>query len=94
MKFRHRLRLLPDVGDQIKFVADEHDNNVGVSVVSQFLQPPFNVFKGGVPGDVVDKQCTNSTTVVCVGDGSVPRDHKENNAVECTDNEEHWPIIT
>ena len=57
---------------KIGFVAHEHDDDVGVGVIPQFLQPSVDVLKGCVSGHVVDEECTYSSSVVSTGDGSVP----------------------
>lgn len=56
---------------QIALVADEHDDNVGVGVVAQFLEPPGDVLVGLVLADIVDEEGADSTTVVGRGDGAV-----------------------
>lgn len=56
---------------QIALVTNQHDNNVGISMVPQLLQPPRNVLVGLVLADVIDQQRSNSTSVVCRCDGSV-----------------------
>ena len=40
---------------EIGFVANEHDDDVGVGMVSKFLQPPRNVDVRSVFRDVVDE---------------------------------------
>jgi len=57
---------------QIALVTDEHDDDVGVGMVAQLLQPPRDVLVCLVLADVVDKQSADSATVVCGGDGAVP----------------------
>lgn len=57
---------------QIALVTDEHDDNVGVGMVAQLLQPPRHVLVCLVLADVVDKQSADCATVVCGGDGAVP----------------------
>lgn len=49
---------------EIRFVADEHYYNVGVSVFPQLLQPPLNILECGMPSDVVNKERTNSSSIV------------------------------
>lgn len=56
---------------QIALVTNQHDNNVGISMVPQLLQPPRNVLVGLVLADVIDQQRSDSTSVVCRRDGSV-----------------------
>ncbi len=49
---------------QIWLVADQHDHNVGVGVVTQLPQPPLDVLVGQVFGDIIDQQGTDSTAIV------------------------------
>ena len=57
---------------QIALVADEHDDNVGVGVITQLLEPAEHIDVGSVLGDVVHEQSTNGSTVVA-GQGSEVR---------------------
>lgn len=56
---------------QIALVTDEHDHNVGVSMVAELFEPAADVFIGLVLGNVVDEQGTDGTTVVCRSNGAV-----------------------
>jgi hypothetical protein len=56
---------------QIALVTDQHDDDIGICVVSEFLKPSRYVVVGLVFADVVDEQCANSTSVVCGCDGSI-----------------------
>lgn len=56
---------------QIALVTDKHDNNVGVGMVAQFLEPSCDVLVGLVLADIVDEKGTDGTTVVGGGDGTV-----------------------
>lgn len=56
---------------QIALVTDEHNNNVGVGMVAQLLEPPGDVFVCLVLADVVDEQSADCATVVCGRDGAV-----------------------
>lgn len=49
---------------EIALVPDKHDDNVGVCVVSELLQPPVHVLVCGVLGNVVDEESPYSTSVV------------------------------
>ena len=49
---------------QVTLVAHQHDDNVGVSMVPQFLQPPLHVLVSEVLGNVIDQQSPHCTTVV------------------------------
>ena len=49
---------------QVRLVANEHYDDVGVCVVPQLPQPPFHVLVSQMLGDVVDEKGSNSTAVV------------------------------
>ena len=53
---------------QIALVADEHDDDVRVCVVTELLEPPRHVHIRRMLRDVVDKQCTDCAAVVPVVD--------------------------
>ena len=57
---------------QIALVTHEHDDDVGVGMVAQLLQPPCHVLVCLVLADVVDEQGAHCAAVVCRGDGAVP----------------------
>eukprot|EP00403_Amphidinium_massartii_P014226 CAMPEP_0178422618 /NCGR_PEP_ID=MMETSP0689_2-20121128/27267_1 /TAXON_ID=160604 /ORGANISM="Amphidinium massartii, Strain CS-259" /LENGTH=115 /DNA_ID=CAMNT_0020044189 /DNA_START=192 /DNA_END=539 /DNA_ORIENTATION=+ len=57
---------------KIGFVTYEQDDNIGVSMLSELLQPPLQVLKGSPLGNVVHQQGTDSIAVVCVCDCSIP----------------------
>lgn len=56
---------------QIRFVSNEHDDDVGVGVVTKFLEPSSCVDVGLMLRDVVDKETSNRSSVVGGRDGSV-----------------------
>lgn len=58
---------------QIALVTDEHDDDVRVCVVAEFLQPAKNVDVSRVFRDIVHEKCSDSASVVPVrmGDLSV-----------------------
>lgn len=56
---------------QVGLVADEHDDDVGLGVVAELLEPALNVLKGGVLGDVVDEESPDGAPVVSRGDGPI-----------------------
>ena len=56
---------------QITLVSDQHDDNVGIGVIPQLLQPPVDILVGLVFADIVDKKGTHRTTVVGRGDRTV-----------------------
>lgn len=49
---------------QIALVSNQHDDDVGVGMVTQLLQPPRYVLVSLVLADVVDEQGADSATVV------------------------------
>ncbi len=51
---------------QIALVPNQHDYDVRVGVVSEFLQPPRYVDVSSMLGDIVDKQGSHSSAVVTV----------------------------
>lgn len=57
---------------QIALVSHQHDDDVGISMVAQLLQPPRDVLVGLVLADIVDEQGADSSPVVGGGDGAVP----------------------
>lgn len=63
---RHRPQML-----QVTLVSNKHNNNIGVRMISQFLEPSRHVLVGLVLGNVVYQKCADSTSVVGGGDGSV-----------------------
>lgn len=56
---------------QIALVTDKHNNNVGVGMVAQLLQPSGDVLVGLVLADVVNEEGTDGATVVGGCDGAV-----------------------
>lgn len=42
----------------------QHDDNVLISMISQFLQPSFNILIGEVLSNIIDQKSTHSSTVV------------------------------
>lgn len=56
---------------QIALVSNQHDDNVGVGMVAQLLQPPRDVLIGLVLANVVDEQRANGAAVVGRCDGAV-----------------------
>lgn len=56
---------------QIALVSDQHDDDVGVGMISQLLQPAGDVLISLVLADVVHEQCANGASVVCRCDRSV-----------------------
>lgn len=56
---------------QIALVSNQHDDDIGVGVVSELLKPSCDVLVGLVLADVVYKKGTDGATVVCGGDGAI-----------------------
>lgn len=56
---------------QIALVPYQHDDDVGVCVVPQLLQPPCHSLVCLVLADIVDEQGANGPSVVGRGDGAV-----------------------
>lgn len=56
---------------QIALVPDKHNDDVGIGVVAQLLEPPGDVLVGLVLADVVDEERTDGAAVVRRGDGAV-----------------------
>jgi hypothetical protein len=57
---------------QIALVTHQHDDDVSISVVSEFLQPSRDVLVCLVFADVVDEEGTNSASIVGRRNGTVP----------------------
>lgn len=57
---------------QIALVSDQHDDDVGIGVVTQLLQPPVDILVGLMFADVVHEQGADRTSVVSGRDGPVP----------------------
>lgn len=56
---------------EIGFVANEHDDDVGIGVVPEFLEPPADIFKSGGLCDIIDKEGSEGTAIVGTGNGPV-----------------------
>lgn len=56
---------------EIRLVPNQHDHNVGVGVISQLLQPSFNILIGYMLRDVIHQQSSYSATIVRTSDSSV-----------------------
>lgn len=57
---------------QIALVTDQHDDDVGVGVVPQFLQPPVDIIVGLVLADIVYEKSPDRTTVVGRRNRAIP----------------------
>lgn len=57
---------------QIALVSDQHDHDVGISMVPQLLQPPVDILVGLMFANVVYEESPDRTTVVSRRDGPVP----------------------
>lgn len=56
---------------QVRLVANEHDDDVAIRMVAQFLQPPRDILVRLMLADVIYEQRANSATVVGGCDGAV-----------------------
>ena len=56
---------------QVTLVPNEHDDNIGVGMISKLLEPPRHVVVRLVLTDIVDEKRTHRATVVCRGDGPI-----------------------
>jgi hypothetical protein len=54
---------------QITLVSDQHDDDVCIGVISQFLEPSSHVCERLLLGNVVYKECSDGTSVVAVVQG-------------------------
>lgn len=52
---------------QIALIAHKHNDNVHISVVTEFLQPSVDVLVGSVLGNVVDEEGSDRAAVVSDG---------------------------
>ena len=51
---------------EITFVANQHDDNVCVGMVTELFQPSLNVLISQVFSNVVDQQCAHSSAIITV----------------------------
>ena len=56
---------------QITLVSDKHNDNIGVGMVAQLLEPSCDVLVGLVLADIVDKESADGASVVSGSDGTV-----------------------
>lgn len=56
---------------QIALVSDQHDHDVGVRMVAEFLQPTVHVLVRRMFGNVIHEQGSDSASVVTALRGSV-----------------------
>lgn len=56
---------------QIALVSDQHDDNIGISVISQLLEPSCDVLVGLVLADIVDEESADGTSIVSGSNGAV-----------------------
>jgi len=55
---------------EVALVADEHDDEVGVTRLARLLQPPREVVERVTAGDVVDEQRARGAAIEATGDGA------------------------
>lgn len=70
-------------------VSNEHDDDVGLGMVAQLLEPPLHVLECDLLGDVVHQQRTHRT--------SVSRDERINNVckkVSFTERDELFAVLS
>lgn len=53
---------------EIALVTHEHHDNVRIGMVTQFLEPSGHVLVCRILCNIVNQQCTYSTTVIAEGD--------------------------
>lgn len=56
---------------KIAFVTHQHDNDIGLGVVLELLEPALDVLKGAALGDIVDEQRADGAPIVRRCDGAV-----------------------
>ena len=56
---------------QIALITNKHNDDVGIRVVSQLLQPSSDILVGVVLGDIVNQESTDSASVVSRSDRSI-----------------------
>lgn len=56
---------------QIALVSHQHDDNVGVRMVSQLFQPALNILVGLMLADIVHQKRADRTAIVCGCDGAI-----------------------
>lgn len=57
---------------QVGLVPDQHDDNVGVGMVPQFLEPPFHILQGRRLRNIVHQEGSEGSPVVGAGDRPIP----------------------
>lgn len=56
---------------QIGLVAHQHNDNVLIGMIAQLPQPSLYIFVRQMLGNVVDEQCSDSTTIICRCNGPI-----------------------
>ncbi|KAI6776987.1 hypothetical protein HG530_000932 [Fusarium avenaceum] len=56
---------------QIALVSNQHDNNVGIGMIPQLLEPSCDVLVGLVLADIVYEEGADSASIVSGSDGAV-----------------------
>mmetsp|Transcript_717 Transcript_717/g.991 ORF Transcript_717/g.991 Transcript_717/m.991 type:complete len:227 (-) Transcript_717:135-815(-) len=65
------IRLDSSKMSQVRLISNQHDHNVRLGVISQFLQPTLNILKSGMFANIINEEGSNGSTVVSGGDGAV-----------------------
>eukprot|EP00957_Ditylum_brightwellii_P103297 7872493-Ditylum_brightwellii.AAC.1 len=47
---------------QVRLVSNEHNDDVGLGVITELLEPALNIFKGTVFGDIVYQESSHRTS--------------------------------
>ena len=73
----------------VQFVSDEHQNNVGLSMLFYFTYPLLNIFERLLLGNIIDEERPQRFPVMCRSDGlesllpSCNQNNFETNVLTC-----------
>lgn len=56
---------------QIALVSDQHNDNIGISMIPKLLEPSCHILVGLVLADIVDEESSHCATVIGGGNGAV-----------------------
>ena len=51
---------------QVRFVADQHDDDVCVGMLTELCEPADDVIECDFLGDIIDKQCSYCAAIISV----------------------------